>query len=169
MIKLSIEEIITYLLLVIVGYYIIKMFNRSCNGFRVGGRAGDCSKDYIRNFIDTISTIEDCKIDYPTQKLTQCGTDCKNLFTIFYKRCESDIENMGLKDVFQEVNDVCNPQDCITTVLRSKYNTSPYNLKTGCENDCIDELKEDQHCDDDDDEVIVTGLCDNICNPFLNI
>ena len=33
------EEILTYFLLVIIGYFIAKMFSRSCNGFRVGGRA----------------------------------------------------------------------------------------------------------------------------------
>ena len=167
MIKLSIEEIITYLLLVIVGYYIIKMFNRSCNGFRVGGRAGDCSENLIFNFIDTISTIEDCKIDPDTQKLTQCLPNCKTIYTAFYERCESDIKNMGLNDEFKNINDVCYPQDCITTVMESKYNTSPNNLKTGCENDCIDELKEDSYCTNN--EAILTGLCNRVCNPFLNI
>ena len=31
------EKILTCFLLVVVGYYIAKMFNKSCNGFRVGG------------------------------------------------------------------------------------------------------------------------------------
>tara|TARA_B100001287_G_C22388299_1_gene392114 strand:+ start:38 stop:151 length:114 start_codon:yes stop_codon:yes gene_type:complete len=31
------EEILTYFLLIVVGYYIAKMFSKSCNGFRVGG------------------------------------------------------------------------------------------------------------------------------------
>ena len=31
------DEILTYLLLVVVGYCIAKMFSKSCNGFRVGG------------------------------------------------------------------------------------------------------------------------------------
>lgn len=41
------EEILTCLLLIVVGYCIAKMFSRSCNGFRVGGQinCGDYSKD----------------------------------------------------------------------------------------------------------------------------
>ena len=35
---IKVEEIVIYLMLIIVGYYIAKMFSRSCNGFRVGGR-----------------------------------------------------------------------------------------------------------------------------------
>tara|TARA_B100000902_G_scaffold381465_1_gene418016 strand:+ start:746 stop:988 length:243 start_codon:yes stop_codon:yes gene_type:complete len=31
------EEILVYLMLIVVGYYIAKMFSRSCNGFSVGG------------------------------------------------------------------------------------------------------------------------------------
>ena len=30
------EEILTCLLLIVVGYFIARMFSRSCNGFRVG-------------------------------------------------------------------------------------------------------------------------------------
>ena len=37
MFNLKSEEILTYLLLIIVGYYIAKMFSRRCNGFSVGG------------------------------------------------------------------------------------------------------------------------------------
>ena len=35
---IKVEEILVYLMLIIVGYYIAKMFSRSCNGFRVGGQ-----------------------------------------------------------------------------------------------------------------------------------
>lgn len=31
------HEILTYFLLIVVGYYIAKMFSKSCNGFSVGG------------------------------------------------------------------------------------------------------------------------------------
>ena len=37
MIGLKNEEILTYLILVIIGYFIAKMFSRTCNGFSVGG------------------------------------------------------------------------------------------------------------------------------------
>ena len=33
------EEILTCLILVAIGYFIAKMFSRTCNRFRVGGRA----------------------------------------------------------------------------------------------------------------------------------
>ena len=35
---IKVEEIIVYLMLIVVGYYIAKMFSRSCNGFSVGGQ-----------------------------------------------------------------------------------------------------------------------------------
>ena len=38
MLDLKNEEIITYLFLIIAGYFIAKMFSRSCNGFRVGAQ-----------------------------------------------------------------------------------------------------------------------------------
>tara|TARA_Y100001980_G_C14449812_1_gene233987 strand:- start:112 stop:522 length:411 start_codon:yes stop_codon:yes gene_type:complete len=36
MVDLKSEKILTCLLLIIVGYYIAKMFSRSCNGFSIG-------------------------------------------------------------------------------------------------------------------------------------
>lgn len=36
------EEILTYFLLIVVGYYIAKMFSKSCNGFSVS--ADTCSQ-----------------------------------------------------------------------------------------------------------------------------
>ena len=35
---IKVEEILVYLMLIVVGYYIAKMFSRSYNGFRVGGQ-----------------------------------------------------------------------------------------------------------------------------------
>ena len=35
---IKVEEIMVYLMLIVVGYYIAKMFSRSCNGFSVGGQ-----------------------------------------------------------------------------------------------------------------------------------
>ena len=35
---IKVEEAIVYLMLIVVGYYIAKMFSRSCNGFSVGGQ-----------------------------------------------------------------------------------------------------------------------------------
>jgi hypothetical protein len=37
---IKVEEIVVYLMLIVVGYYIAKMFSRSCNGFSVGGQPG---------------------------------------------------------------------------------------------------------------------------------
>jgi len=34
---IKVEEILVYLMLIVFGYYIAKMFSRSCNGFSVGG------------------------------------------------------------------------------------------------------------------------------------
>tara|TARA_B110000858_G_scaffold196594_1_gene255795 strand:+ start:24 stop:791 length:768 start_codon:yes stop_codon:yes gene_type:complete len=43
MIDLKNEEILTYLLIIVVGYFIAKMFSRSCNGFSVGAyQCGTC-------------------------------------------------------------------------------------------------------------------------------
>ena len=36
------EEILTCLILVAIGYFIAKMFSRTCNGFRVGGTGTLC-------------------------------------------------------------------------------------------------------------------------------
>ena len=36
--SVSLEEILTYLMLIIVGYFVAKMFSKTCNGFSVGGR-----------------------------------------------------------------------------------------------------------------------------------
>jgi len=50
---IKVEEILVYLMLIIVGYYIAKMFSRSCNGFSVGGQQLSCSKVYnILNVVD---------------------------------------------------------------------------------------------------------------------
>ena len=38
MLGLKNEEILTCLMLVVIGYFIAKMFSRSCNGFSVGGK-----------------------------------------------------------------------------------------------------------------------------------
>ena len=38
MFNLKSEEILTCFLLIVVGYYIAKMFSKRCNGFRVGGQ-----------------------------------------------------------------------------------------------------------------------------------
>ena len=40
------EEILTYLILVVIGYFIAKMFSRTCNGFSVGGKESNSSKKY---------------------------------------------------------------------------------------------------------------------------
>ena len=49
MVDLKSEEILTCFMLIIVGYYIAKMFSRRCNGFRVGGQPRQPLNDYIMN------------------------------------------------------------------------------------------------------------------------
>tara|TARA_B110001450_G_C17359971_1_gene375106 strand:- start:344 stop:562 length:219 start_codon:yes stop_codon:yes gene_type:complete len=44
---IKVEEIVVYLMLIVVGYYIAKMFSRSCNGFSVGGRTCGDYPDFI--------------------------------------------------------------------------------------------------------------------------
>ena len=51
------KEILTYLFLIVVGYFIAKMFSRSCNGFSVEGvqNSADCEdikNSLILNFKD---------------------------------------------------------------------------------------------------------------------
>tara|TARA_Y100000593_G_C4129972_1_gene246908 strand:- start:340 stop:576 length:237 start_codon:yes stop_codon:yes gene_type:complete len=45
---IKVEEILVYLMLIVVGYYIAKMFSRSCNGFSVGGQ-NTCS-DFLEHY-----------------------------------------------------------------------------------------------------------------------
>jgi len=43
------DEILTYFLLIVVGYCIAKMFSRSCNGFSVGGQSQVNCSTYNNN------------------------------------------------------------------------------------------------------------------------
>ena len=47
---IKVEEILVYLMLIVGGYYIAKMFSRSCNGFSVGGQL-DCETELLARSI----------------------------------------------------------------------------------------------------------------------
>tara|TARA_B100000424_G_C22757300_1_gene408828 strand:- start:242 stop:496 length:255 start_codon:yes stop_codon:yes gene_type:complete len=57
--NIKVEEILVYLMLIVVGYYIAKMFSRSCNGFSVGGKMS-------------------CEKTFNTLKMIVPGNECKN-------------------------------------------------------------------------------------------
>ena len=64
MFDLKSEEILTYLLLIIVGYYIAKMFSRRCNGFSVGGQGTRSTNDHcINNLAQGLADLGNANIN----------------------------------------------------------------------------------------------------------
>jgi len=59
------DEILTYFLLIVVGYYIAKMFSRRCNGFSVGGQI---IEDTCKRELDSL-----CGTDVDYQKCSMCA------------------------------------------------------------------------------------------------
>ena len=86
--KLKSEEILTYLLLIIIGYFIAKMFSRMCscgNGFSVGGQT--CDMDGLNEIIKT-----NCKdhIGVGTRwyfNMRTCENPCKDNYNTWYDYC----------------------------------------------------------------------------------
>tara|TARA_B100000131_G_C17645468_1_gene421924 strand:+ start:143 stop:487 length:345 start_codon:yes stop_codon:yes gene_type:complete len=83
------EEILTCLILVAIGYFIAKMFSRTCNGFRVGGMTDPVPIcDSITNSIDSL--INECEKE----------SDC---------RWDNDIKNCYSTSCAKE-GELCDPQ-----------------------------------------------------------
>jgi hypothetical protein len=59
MFDLKNEEILIYFFLIIVGYYIAKMFRRRCNGFSVGGQLNNTCYRYTENLSEVCDINED--------------------------------------------------------------------------------------------------------------
>jgi len=63
---IKVEEAIVYLMLIVVGYYIAKMFSRSCNGFSIGGQVTHrCGATHIvnQNICDRYNKVYDTSTD----------------------------------------------------------------------------------------------------------
>ena len=75
------EEILTYFLLIVVGYCIAKMFSRSCNGFSVGGQLYVNCATYNNNE-DECNKDSQCEWSSGTggnyDALTGWSDECKN-------------------------------------------------------------------------------------------
>jgi hypothetical protein len=68
MVDFKSEEILTCLCLIVVGYFLAKMFSLRCDGFSVGGQ--DCS---IYNNVEECIDTEGCTYNYPyEEELGEC-------------------------------------------------------------------------------------------------
>lgn len=66
MFDLKSEEILTCFLLIVVGYYIAKMFSRTCNGFSIDGQSNSCDKfDPVKAPIGRFVQVNSNNPDYP--------------------------------------------------------------------------------------------------------
>lgn len=70
----------------------------------------NCNKNTIIKFINDIHDGAgiDCVID-DSGTITKCGPTCKNIFTEFYKNCQTQIKKSEFYDDFSKVSDVCSP------------------------------------------------------------
>ena len=100
----SVEECLTFFMLVVVGYFIAKLFSQKCNGFSVGAQTtcdgishSKCEKLHPRR----------CKWDYDKNKCTDINApaptvnckkdgDCKS--GICYEQKCSKCENLNKKE-----------------------------------------------------------------------
>ena len=84
------EEILTYFLLIVVGYTIAKMFSRRCNGFSVGGEtlvspAPKCLNNCLgTKIMESAEKIEDF---YASNAQGCCDTYCSNDGFDLYREC----------------------------------------------------------------------------------
>ena len=75
------DEILTYFLLIVVGYCIAKMFSKSCNGFSVGGENSGYQvfEPDPKNYPDIMWTCgykyKENGDPYPGSFLNVCGSD----------------------------------------------------------------------------------------------
>ena len=76
------NEILTYFLLIVVGYYIAKMFSRSCNGFSVGGQI--IVEDACKRELDSLCGDT---VDY--QECSMCAG--KNQENLRKARCSENV------------------------------------------------------------------------------
>ena len=56
MAELKSEDILTCLCLIVVGYFIAKMFSRRCNGFSVGGQSEMHEMQEIKSYHSTYAS-----------------------------------------------------------------------------------------------------------------
>ena len=91
--SVSLEEILTYLMLIIVGYFVAKMFSRTCNGFSVGGSEVylDCPPLSIDDSVG--EQMKDC---YGTP-----GCKFHRRDWPFWNKCELE-DNLSCSDVSSE-------------------------------------------------------------------
>ena len=84
------EEILTCLILVVIGYFIAKMFSRTCNGFRVGGDKYQCL-EYIQGMSECCdqekNNCPQLKNDLNSSFPYYCDKDCSESFDKFKTNC----------------------------------------------------------------------------------
>ena len=61
--SVNLEEILTYLMLIIVGYFVAKTFSKTCNGFSVGVTGAPCDDSGFHD----ITQMEHCYYNYDTR------------------------------------------------------------------------------------------------------
>jgi hypothetical protein len=82
MIDFKSEDILTCLLLIVVGYFIAKFFSRSCNGFSVGGETT------FKCFDETGTKYDDCYTAYKSTSDSEDGLTAQCNNSIFEKSGE---------------------------------------------------------------------------------
>ena len=85
------KEILTYLFLIVIGYFIAKMFSRmyNCgNGFSVGGQEQTCDINGLNEVI-----ITNCRDSRGNFDESTCENTCKEKYNIWYDHCNENETN----------------------------------------------------------------------------
>ena len=90
MLGLKNEEILTCLMLVLIGYFIAKMFSRSCNGFSVGGQCDLGQLEILNESPNRLPPLE---------------SECRNIGCGFQ---HSESTGGACKDCEEQDSDNCN-------------------------------------------------------------
>ena len=69
--KIDTKEVVTCILLIVVGYMTAQLFMRKCNGFRVGGQKCECTKTSGTNCLDGADSNTPRNSKFCTDQTTQ--------------------------------------------------------------------------------------------------
>ena len=145
MIELKSEEIITYLILIIIGYFIAKIFSGCGNGFKIGGWPWDKENDICDNICDP-ELINSSSVCY--------AQECKTLDDLsklpLFKKYPIDRTKIGNEPNSSikscSIDADCQGQDfgsAQCTIIRNINDCNPLGFKCGIDpnKDCGDNLE----------------------------
>ena len=118
MVDLKSEEILTCFMLIIVGYYIAKIFSRRCNGFRVGGQPKLDESSFLCNLKRSLNCCPTCTNQhFRKYNMDNTATNsCNDINTQFKNSNQGDkidicigaySDNQNIKCTWNDYNNKC--------------------------------------------------------------